>query len=75
MMYSVTPVTNVASHSDLRTLMEAISINFNTRSNNSFPIDTNSTVLDDAKKRIQEVIYDSYGKITTIQNNNLIGRA
>lgn len=74
-MYSVTPVTNVASHSDLRTLMEAISINFNTRSNNSFPIDTNGTVLDDAKKRIQEVIYDSYGKITTIPNNNLIGRA
>lgn len=74
-MQIVTPVQNVASHSDLKTLLEALKINFNTKPNNSFPIDTNGTVLDDAKKRIQEVIYDSYGKITTIPNNNLIGRA
>lgn len=74
-MQIVTPVQNVASHSDLRTLLEALKINFNTKPKNSFPINTNGTVLTDAKKRIQEVVYDSYGKITTIPNNNLIAKA
>lgn len=73
-MHPVTPVQNVASHSDLRTLLEAMKINFNTKSKSSFPIDTNGTVLDDANKRIKEMIYNSYGNITTIPKNNLIAK-
>ena len=74
-MYPITPVLNVASHSDLRPLMEALKINNNLKPKNSLPIDSNGSTQDNAEKRIKDVIYDSYGKITIIPKKILIGRA
>jgi hypothetical protein len=74
-MHQVTPVPNVASHSYLPSLMEALKISNNMKPKNSLPLDSNGSTLDNAEKRIKDVIYDSYGKITIIPKKILLGRA
>jgi hypothetical protein len=74
-MHPVTPVSSVARHSYLPPLMEALKISNNMKPKNSFPIDNNGTILDNAEKRIKDVIYDSYGKIAIIPKKILLGRA
>jgi hypothetical protein len=74
-MHPVTPVPNVASHSYLPPLMEALKINNNLNPKNSLPLDSNGSTQDNAEKRIKDVIYDSYGKITITPKKILLGRA
>jgi hypothetical protein len=74
-MHPITPVSNVASHSYLPPLMEALKINNNMHPKNSLPIDSNGSIQDTAEKRNKDVVYDSYGKITIIPKKILIGRA
>ncbi len=74
-MYPITPVSNVASHSELRPLMVALKINNNMNPKNSLPIDSNGTVQETVEKRNKDVVYDSYGRITIIPKKILIGRA
>lgn len=74
-MYPVSPINTVAGHSMLQPLMEALKINNNLKPANSLPINTNGTLQQNAKKSINDVTYDSYGRIRITPAKVLLGYA
>lgn len=74
-MNSIAPINSVTPSSGIKPLIKTILDSTDTLPNNSLPIDSNGTVVDNAKKSVNDVIYNNYGKILKDYQKNLIGYA
>lgn len=74
-MNSIAPISNVTPKSGLNPLIKTIIESNDSLPANTLPIDTNGTVVENAKKSVNDVIYNNYGKILKDYQRNLIGYA
>lgn len=75
-MNSIAPIQNVTQHSGVTPpLVKAIIESNDSLPKNNLPIDTNGTLVQNAKKSINDVVYNNYGKILKDYQKNLIGYA
>jgi hypothetical protein len=74
-MSSIAPISNVTPKSGLNPLIKTIIESNDSLPANTLPMDTNGTVVENAKKSVNDVIYNNYGKILKDYQRNLIGYA
>ncbi len=74
-MNSIAPVNSVTPSSGITPLIKTIIDSNDSLPKNTLPIDSNGTVLQNAQKSVNDVIYNNYGKILKDYQNNLIGYA
>lgn len=74
-MNSIAPINSVTPSSGITPLIKTIINSNDNLPNNTLPIDSNGTVLQNAQKSVNDVIYNNYGKILKDYQKNLIGYA
>lgn len=74
-MNSIAPVNSVTPSSGITPLIKTIIDSNDSLPKNTLPIDSNGTVLQNAQKSVNDVIYNNYGKILKDYQKNLIGYA
>lgn len=74
-MNSIAPVNFVTPSSGITPLIKTIIDSNDSLPKNTLPIDSNGTVLQNAQKSVNDVIYNNYGKILKDYQKNLIGYA
>lgn len=74
-MNSIAPINPVTPSSGITPLIKTIINSNDNLPKNTLPIDSNGTVLQNAQKSVNDVIYNNYGKILKDYQKNLIGYA
>jgi hypothetical protein len=74
-MNSIAPINSVTPSSGITPLIKTIIDSNDNLPKNTLPINSNGTVLENAKKSVNDVVYNNYGKILKDYQKNLIGYA
>lgn len=69
---TINSIKQVSNYVQLPPLIGGMKANTDKLPKNNLPTISNGTVQENAEKAIKNVIYDSYGRMTTIPKTNLI---